>query len=194
MSDKSGNFGKIFESLFERSLVGKGAIVFAVMGYVIAKQKPVGKAGEQRMEVTLNPSLIGPILGEKRDLVEEAIEVLCSEDENTHTPDEKGRRLVKIGAFDYWVVNGMKYRDMRKEEERREQNRQAQKTFRAKKGKSASRNGEAEHLRLIEAGATEEQLQSHLDEHQPPQREQEMPVSEQPSANPPDVEIPELEP
>lgn len=153
--NKTGNFGKIFESLFERSLVGKGAIVFAVMSYVIAKQHPVGKPGEQRMEVTLHPGLLGPILGESSGDVQDAIEILCSEDPQTNTPDENGRRLVRIAPFDYWVVNGMKYRNLRQEEERKVQNREAQQRFRAKtKKKSTPLSREQRYVTALNRGDT----------------------------------------
>lgn len=156
MSTKTtGNFGKIFESLFERSLVGKGAIVFAVMSYVIAKQQPVGKPGEQRMEVTLHPGLLGPILGESPGDVQDAIEILCSEDPDTNTPDENGKRLVKIAPYDYWVVNGMKYRNLRQEEARKVQNREAQQRFREKtksRKKSTPLSREQRYVAALERG------------------------------------------
>lgn len=118
--------------MYEGSLVGSGALVFSVMGYVIAKQRPAGEIGKQRMEVLLNPKVIAPILGEMEAGVQKAIEFLCAPDPLTTTPGEEGRRLVKIGNFQYWVVNGWKYRQERQAEIRREQNRLAQQRYRAK--------------------------------------------------------------
>lgn len=123
-------FGKHFESMYEGSMVGAGAMVFAVMGYVIAKWKPDKEVGGQ---VRLNPALLGPILGESPASVQEAIDYLCKPDPKTSTPGEEGRRLVRIGQFDYRVVNAAKYHAMRNEEQRREQNRAAQERFRNKK-------------------------------------------------------------
>ena len=114
-------------------MVGAGAMVFAVWGYVIAKWKPDKKVGGQ---VRLNPALLGPILGESPKEVEKAIKFLCSPDENSSSKLEAGRRLVRIGQFDYRVVNAAKYHAIRNEEERREQNRAAQERFREKAKKT----------------------------------------------------------
>jgi hypothetical protein len=122
-------FGKHFESMYEGSMVGAGAMVFAVWGYVIAKWRPDKEVGGQ---VRLNPALLGPILGEKPGNVEEAIEYLCKPDVNSSSKNEGGRRLIRLGQFDYQVVNAMKYHALRNEEHRREQNRAAQEKFRGK--------------------------------------------------------------
>lgn len=127
-------FGKHFGSMYEGSLVGSGAVVFAVMGYVIAKQIPDRVMGSQ---VRLNPVLLAAILGESQDDIESAIEKLCSPDERSTTKAKEGRRLVKIGEFDYQVVNGAKYRAIRDQESRMEQNRLAQQRHRAKKSGAA---------------------------------------------------------
>jgi hypothetical protein len=124
-----GMYGKHFESLYEGSMIGAGAMVFAVWGYVIAKWKPDKKVGGQ---VRLNPALLGPILGESPKEVEKAIEYLCAPDKQSSSKLEGGRRLVRLGQFDYRVVNAAKYHAIRNEEERREQNRQAQARFREK--------------------------------------------------------------
>ena len=42
-------FGKHFASMYEGSLVGSGPVVFAVMGYVIANQKPDFTLGSQAL-------------------------------------------------------------------------------------------------------------------------------------------------
>lgn len=128
-------YGKHFASMYEGSMVGAGAVVFAVMGYVIAKQEPDKKVGSQ---VRLNPVLLSAILGEQVKEIEKAIKYLCSPDERSTTKEKAGRRLVKLGEFDYQVVNGAKYRAVRDEEARREQNRLAQERFRQKAGGGGS--------------------------------------------------------
>lgn len=110
-------------------MVGAGSTVFAVMGYVIAKQEPDRQVGSQ---VTLNPVLLKAILGDELEAVEKAIEFLCAPDPQSNSPDKDGRRLVKIGQFAYQVVNGAKYRAIRDEETRREQNREAKRRQRSK--------------------------------------------------------------
>lgn len=111
-------------------MVGAGSHVFAVMGYIIAKQVPDRVVGSQ---VKLNPVLLGAILGEDVSRVEEAIAHLCAPDPKSNTPDKEGRRLIKIGQFEYQVVNGAKYRAIRNEEERRAENREAKRRERARK-------------------------------------------------------------
>ena len=121
-------YGKHFESMYEGSMIGVGAPVFAVWGYVIAKMKPDATVGYQ---VELNPKLLSFIIGEKKEVIEQALKVLCSPDKDSRTKEEQGRRLVKIGEFDYRVVNGLKYATIKNEEQRREKNREAQARFRA---------------------------------------------------------------
>lgn len=125
-------YGKHFASMYEGSMVGAGAVVFAVMGYIIANAVPDREVGTQ---VELNPKLLAFILGEKQSEVEKAIEFLCAPDKNSRSKEEQGRRLVRIGQFSYRVVNGAKYRAMRDEEKRREQNREAKRRERLKNGK-----------------------------------------------------------
>jgi hypothetical protein len=115
-------YGKHYASMYSGSMVGAGAVVFAVMGYVIANGKPDRKVG---MQVDLNPKLLGFILGEPEELVGQAIEYLSSPDPTSRSEEEGGRRLVRIGEFAYRVVNGAKYRAIRDEERRRETDRES---------------------------------------------------------------------
>ncbi len=120
-------FGKIFSSMYEGSMVGAGAVVFAVWGYVISKHQP------PEHNVDLNSKLLAAILGETDVEVEKAIEYLCSPDPLSHTDEEQGKRLIKVGALTYHVVKGEKYHNIRNYEERKEYNRQAQAKYREKK-------------------------------------------------------------
>lgn len=115
--------------MFEGSMYGKGAIMFAVWSYVIAHMQPDKEVGTQ---VELNPEKLAHTLGENESDVVKAIDRLCAPDPKSRTPDEGGRRLIRLSQFDYRVVNGAKYRAIRDEEKRREQNRQAQAKFREK--------------------------------------------------------------
>jgi hypothetical protein len=128
-------FGKHYEKTYEGSMVGAGSHVFAVWGYVIAKQKPDREAGSV---VTLNPVLLSAIIGDTVERMEAAIGYLCAADPKTSTPGEDGRRLIRVGQFDYRVVNGAMYRQIRDEDDRREQTRRAQEKFRKKKSLPSS--------------------------------------------------------
>ncbi len=140
-------FGKHHASMYTGSLVGKGAEVFAVMGYIIANMRPrrIGgrEDGKWRMVVEMNPKLLAFIIGAKEGEIAAAIDLLCAEDSESRTKDEGGRRLLKIGQFDYVVVNGRKYRGGRDPEIRRQQNRESQARFREKnKLSAAATNGQ----------------------------------------------------
>lgn len=156
-------YGKHFAAMYEGSMVGAGAVVFAVMGYVIANAVPDRKVG---MQVELNPKLLAFILGEKQDEIEKAIRFLCAPDKESRTKAEEGRRLVRIGQFSYRVVNGAKYRAMRDEEKRREQNREAKRRERSKKNGDPL-PGESDYEQAIRNGATEAQLDSIVERHLP---------------------------
>lgn len=119
-------------------MVGAGAPVFAVWAYIIANQKPDRTVG---MQVELNPKLLAFIIGETEESIDDTIAYLCAPDPESRTRDHEGRRLIKIGQFDYQVVNGMKYRNIRDEESRRTQNREAKRRERAR-APMAKTNGE----------------------------------------------------
>lgn len=125
-------YGKHFASMYEGSMIGKGSCFFAVWGYVISHFVPDREMGGQ---VELNPKLIAFVLGEDPAKVEEVIEDMCSPDNASRSKDRQGRKLVKIGEYAYQVVNGERYRAIRDEERRREQNREAQQKFRKKNEK-----------------------------------------------------------
>jgi hypothetical protein len=116
--------------MYEGSLYGAGAVVFAVWGYVIATQVPDRGLGSV---VVLNPRKLADTLGEAEAAVEQALHFLCSEDGRSTTKKEGGRRLKRVSEFEYQVVNGAKYRAIRNEDERREQNREAKRRERLKK-------------------------------------------------------------
>lgn len=113
-------YGKHFTSMYEGSMIGSGAMAFAVWGYIISHMRPDKTVGFQ---VELNPVLIAFKLGEKENDVAKTIAMFCEPDPRSRTQDEEGRKLIKIGVYDYKVVNGAKYDAIKNEENRREQNR-----------------------------------------------------------------------
>lgn len=128
-------YGKLFASLYTGSMIGAGPLPFALMPYIISKGMPDKNLGGY---VELNPMLLAAIFGCTADEVSEAIEFLCQPDPKSRTPDEEGRRLVRLGPYDFRVVNYAKYQAIRNEEDRREQNRDAQERHRAKKAAKAA--------------------------------------------------------
>src|ERR1700722_17080090 len=122
-------WGKHFCSMYEGSMVGKGAMVFALMGYIIPKMqcKWVGEGrGKMVTEgtVRLNVEILSTTFGEPKEKVEQAIEFLCSPDPKSFNKQEEGRRLIKISEFDYRVVNAPYYQNKRDKEQQREKTRE----------------------------------------------------------------------
>lgn len=156
-------FGKHFASMYSGSMVGSGALTFAVWGYVIAHMVPDGVAGS--MSVELNPKLLGPILGEPVKDVQAVIEKLCGPDAESRSKEEGGRRLVRLGQFDYRVVNGMKYREMRDQENRRRQLREAQERFRVRQRPrpGTMQPGEPRVVAMARNGDSDEAQERHAD-------------------------------
>jgi hypothetical protein len=124
-------YNRIYESLFEGSMVGAGALTFAVWSYVLGKMKPSRK--DNQFYVEINPVLLGAILGEKVEDVAVVLASMCAPDEQSRTKDEKGARLVREGQFLYRVVNGSRYNDLRSHEERREYQKLKQAEYRKRR-------------------------------------------------------------
>jgi len=98
---------------------------------------------------------------------------LENEDDESRTPDEGGRRIVRLDAHRTWgwqIVNHARYRDIRREEDRRIQNRDAKRREREKSAlvsigqhKSAlSANTETDTEAETEEEATEKTASSSL--------------------------------
>lgn len=77
--------------------------------------------------------------GLDRERVEKAIQTLESPDSESRSPEHGGRRIMRLDEHRAWgwqIVNYGKYRAIRNEDDRREQNRLAQERFRNKNNKS----------------------------------------------------------
>lgn len=140
-------YGKHFASMYEGSMRGRGSCFFAVWGYVISHMVPDRNVGTQ---VELNPDIVAFLIGEGVDNIKTAIDQMCQPDAKSRTKEEDGRKLIRLGEYSYKVVNGAKYRAIRDEEKRREQNRVAQQKFRAKRGQPTT--GESIALKAELAG------------------------------------------
>jgi hypothetical protein len=128
-------YGKIFGSMYQGSMVGKGAMVFALMGYVIANMRVswVGVGRKKEVTdgfVTLNTKILAATFGEPETAIRAGIDVLTAPDPESRSKDAEGRRLLKIGEFEYRVVNAAYYQNLKDEEDQREKNRLRQQKFR----------------------------------------------------------------
>jgi hypothetical protein len=126
-------YGKLWESMYTGSMMGAGLGPFALMPYVVSNMKPYPNGDSIEMRLELNPKFLAAVLGTKEQVIEKAIEWACSPDPKSRTKTEGGRRLVKIGEFEYRVVNGWAYTQKRAIEKRREQFRKASQKYRKKK-------------------------------------------------------------
>lgn len=142
-------YGRIFESMFEGSMVGSGAATFAVWSYVIAKMREDATVGAQ---VDLNPVILATILGESQKDIEAVIRRLCAPDPGSRTKDEDGRRLIKVGTFSYQVVNGPKYLAIQNLEQKRAADRERKRKQRANVPRGRPLAGERAYEEALKRG------------------------------------------
>lgn len=126
-------YAKIFTSLYQGTLRGDthGLVVFTNL---LAHADAEGW-------VDIHPRAIAEEVGLTLEQVRAAINCLESPDPESRSPEEEGRRIVRLDEHRDWgwrIVNHAKYRAIRNEEERREQNRLAQQRWREKNKPSVS--------------------------------------------------------
>jgi hypothetical protein len=127
-------YAKLFTSIYQGTLRGNshGLLVFTNL---IAHCDKDGV-------VDMHPRAIAEEVGLTVEQVKVALEELERPDEESRSPEEQGRRIVRLDEHRAWgwrVVNYCKYRAIRNEEDRREQNRLSQDRWRkAHKQSSAS--------------------------------------------------------
>jgi hypothetical protein len=83
--------------------------------------------------VELNADIIGFLIGEPGDVVAGVIKEMCAKDPKSRTVEEEGRKLVQLTEYEYRVVNGAHYRNIRNEESRREYQRIKQAEYRKRR-------------------------------------------------------------
>jgi hypothetical protein len=141
-------FGKIFASMFEGSMYGAGAHVFAVMSFVISHMQP---DKEREEHVRLNPAFLAGVIGEPEERITAAIDFLCAPDRKTGSLGASGRRLILVSPYVYHVVNGRYYRELKDEEDRLAKAAVRQKRHRDKKAGKVSEEYMASERRFVEA-------------------------------------------
>ena len=126
-------FAKVFGSLWTGSMVGQADLQL-VFVFLLARCDPDGFVDE-------HPRVISSLTGIPLDRVESALRELESPDRESRSPDLDGRRIVLRDEHRSWgwsIVNHAKYRAMRNEEVRREQNREASRRYRDNHGTNVS--------------------------------------------------------
>ena len=126
------SWGKIHKSMYDGSMCGSGAHVFAVMGWVIVNMRP-DRTKDREEYVRIQPTILAAAIGEPESRIQEAIDFLCKADPKSTSPQDDGRRLVMESPYVYRVVNGKYYREIKNEEDQREKAAIRQANYRAKK-------------------------------------------------------------
>jgi hypothetical protein len=123
-------YAKLFASIYQGTLRGNthGLVVFVNL---LAHADSAGW-------VDIHPKAIADETGLAIEQVRAAIEELEAPDPESRSPDEEGRRIVRLDEHRAWgwrIVNHAKYRAIRDESDRREQNRAAQQRWRDRQRK-----------------------------------------------------------
>jgi hypothetical protein len=156
-------YGKIFEKMFTGSMMGTGALSFAVWSYVLAHQRPNGKERD-KFYVEMNATLVAFVIGEKEPDVVGIIEKFCAPDKASRRKEHDGRKLLQVGEYLYEVVNGAYYDRLMRDMERTEENRKRMAKWREKKAKKGKPSpGETAYVKALENGASEAELDRIVD-------------------------------
>jgi hypothetical protein len=118
---------KMFRSIFDGSLYGKfeQTVVFMAM-LVLAEREGI---------IDMTPEAIAAKCGFPLEIVRQGIQELEQPDARSRTPDEEGRRIVRLEENRDWgwrITNYEKYEKIRSAEERREYFRLKKREQRAK--------------------------------------------------------------
>ncbi len=137
-------YAKLFASLYQGTLRGNPDEIL-VFTNLLAHADATGVVDKHWRAISEE-------IGISRERVEAAIANLEAPDRESRSPELDGRRIVKMDEHRVWgwrIVNHGKYRAIRDEDDRREQNRLAQERWRNKHSKprkpiSAQAEAEAE--------------------------------------------------
>lgn len=127
-------YAKLFTSIYQGTLRGnsRGLLVFTNL---LAHADAAG-------HVDVHPRAIAEEVGLTVAEVRAALDELEAPDPESRSPEEDGRRLIRLDEHRAWgwrIVNYVKYRSIRSEEDRRAQNREAQKRWRDKQASDADK-------------------------------------------------------
>jgi len=120
-------YAKLFTSIYQGTLRGQSHVLL-VFTNLLAHADRDGIAD-------IHPRAIAEEVGLTTEEVRVALQLLEQPDYESRSPEEEGRRIVRLDEHRAWgwrIVNYIKYRSIRNEEDRREQNREAQARFKAK--------------------------------------------------------------
>lgn len=119
-------YGKIFASMFKGSLYGKWEAIVTFTAMIVLADK--------EGEVDMTPEALSAHTSIPLHIITKGIEQLEAPDPTSRTPDEEGRRIVRVSDSRTWgwrITNHAHYRAMRTAEERRDYFRQYKRDARA---------------------------------------------------------------
>lgn len=123
----SNVYGKIFASMFSGSLYGDWEAIVTLTVMVVLADK--------HGDVDMTPEVLSARTSIPLDIIRRGIASLEAPDPKSRTPDDEGRRILRVSDTRDWgwrITNYNHYREMRCADERREYLRQHQSTRRAK--------------------------------------------------------------
>lgn len=129
-------YGKVYKSMFHGSMYGNPDGIITMMVLIAL--------ADREGYVDMTPQAIAATTSIPLGIIERGLEYLARTDPASRTPAEDGRRIVLIDEHRPWgwkIVNYQHYRDLRNEEARREQWRQAKRRERSGAAKSTKVNG-----------------------------------------------------
>lgn len=118
-------YGKLFESMYDETLSGNWKALITFQQLIILADK------EGYVDIT--PAALSRRTGIPIEIIEHGIKQLEQPDEDSRSESSDGRRIVRLDDHRPWgwqIVNYERYRDLANMEERREQNRARQQSFR----------------------------------------------------------------
>ncbi len=119
-------YGKLFQRMYQGSMVGAGSHVFAVWSYCIAHADP------ETHTVDLNPVLLSAVIGEPVERINAAIDYLSAPDEHSHCTEHNGARIVHQTGYAYYLVTHEQYRNISNNQDLRKYFRDKKRQQRAK--------------------------------------------------------------
>lgn len=130
-------YAKIFTSMYQGTLRGNshGLLVFTNL---LAHSDKNG-------EVDIHPRAISEEVGLTIEQVKAALIELESPDIESRSPEEEGRRIIRLDEHRMWgwlIVNHGKYKAIRDEEDRREQNRKSQEAYRNRSKQTSAKSNQ----------------------------------------------------
>jgi hypothetical protein len=149
-------YAKLFASIYQGTLRGNthGIVVFTNL---------MAHADCQGW-VDIHPRAIADEVGLTLEQVQAALVELEAPDPESRSPEENGRRIVRLDEHRAWgwrIVNHAKYRAIRNEDDRREQNRLAQARWRERNQSKPHKPKKAHTEAEAEAEAKEENHTEH---------------------------------